>query len=481
MRLLTDSVGRLKSKAKEYIHEVQDRVAPRNIIISKKIFQGDDLPEIVAYLEKDDSPCDLNLIILMSNYAANTIGQHGISDPMVRACDRLQEATESVPTYVIYGGPSEMWVNVVNCGGKDSFDTKAKHIRELLASSGHLKVQSGADDFRTFFAISDLDNIGHIKGLARDKAIKWLAKQVMDASNDLCQVMQLNVQPGLASVEDSLATKFALIRFPPLNQVKLPAAWLLRTLSNERPHVFLLSGPDEKCKAQQNAASNMFEQLGWEPKPVWGIGRDVELPHPRSHWAWACSFIPKLIQIIAASNCGDDEVVLLGEDSCWPTTSCTPQQVRAWMEDALRQGYQGMWIGACGGMRKRTFTMRVNSHGRQEDQACEVKKAPYGSKLFAVTIRQLRLMEQVWGWVPQGWFVDSVNHLLAASRQLMVRDEFLAGSMQHFSMRLGKVRGKLVEIKMLGTLLPEGHSVEPCVHTDPPIGSVMLGLGDLAL
>ena len=113
--------------------------------------------------------------------------------------------------------------------------------------------------------------------------------------------------------------------------------------------------------------------------------------------------------------------------------------------------------------------MRVNSHGRQEDQACEVKAAPHGSKLFAVTIRQLRLMEQVWGWVPQEWFVDGVNHLLAASRQLMVRDEFLAGSMQHFSMRCGKVCGKHARIKILGTLLPEGHSVEHCVQTDPPM------------
>ena len=37
---------------------------------------------------------------------------------------------------------------------------------------------------------SDLHDIGHIKGVARQKAIQWMAKQVMDASNDLRQVMQ---------------------------------------------------------------------------------------------------------------------------------------------------------------------------------------------------------------------------------------------------------------------------------------------------
>ena len=139
------------------------------------------------------------------------------------------------------------------------------------------------------------------------------------------------------------------------------------------------------------------------------------------------------------------------------------------MEDALRQGYQGMWIGACGGMRKRTFSMRANSHGRREDQACEVKAAPCGSKLFAVTIRQLRLLEQVWGWVPQYWFVDGANHLLAASGQLMRREKLVAGSMQHVSMCCGKVSEARLSINCLGTLLPDGQSVEHCVQKDPPM------------
>ena len=469
--LITDSVGRLKSRAKDYIHEVRTHLAFQgNIIISEKnikIFSGGDLPEVAAYFEEDDccsGSCDLILIILMSNYAASTLGQHAISDPMVRACSRLQKVAESVPTYVIYGGSGKMWPNVVSSGGQNCFDTKTKQIRHLLATSGRIKVNSGADDFQSFFVTSDLDDIGHIKGTARDKAIQWLTKQVSDAANDHCQVMQPNVQHGLAPIEDPLATKFALMGFPPLKQVTIPAAWLARPLSHETPTVFLLSGPDEKCAAQQDAASKMFKHLGWEPKLVAGIGRDVKLPQPRSHWAWALSLIPKVKAIIDASNCSDDETVLLGEDSCWPTTACTPQQVRAWMEDALLQGYQGMWIGAAGGMKKRRFNMRVTSQGQREDQACEVKAAPCGSKLFAVTIRQLRLMEQVWGWVPQDWFVDGVHHLMAASGQLMVRDQFLAGSMPHYSMRSGKTAQEHVTINVKGTLLPEGHLVKHCVQ-----------------
>ena len=59
-----------------------------------------------------------------------------------------------------------------------------------------------------------------------------------------------------------------------------------------------------------------------------------------------------------------------------------------------------------------------------------------------------------------------MSQLCAASGQLMVRDTFWAGSMQHFSMRSGKISATALKIKFLGILLPEGHLVEHCVQTD---------------
>ena len=59
VRLLTDSVGRLKSKAKDYIHEVQTRVASQgNLIVLHKRFSGGDLPEIAGYF---DSPLNSSI------------------------------------------------------------------------------------------------------------------------------------------------------------------------------------------------------------------------------------------------------------------------------------------------------------------------------------------------------------------------------------------------------------------------------------
>ena len=211
----------------------------------------------------------------------------------------------------------------------------------------------------------------------------------------------------------------------------------------------------------------MLRQLGWEPKRIWGIARDVKIPHPRSHWAWAVALIPKMIRLVAAGNLEENEVVLIGEDSCWPTDLCTPLHVREWMLEALSHGYQGVWLGATGSLRKRKHKIMVNSHGRRAEQACE-SVAPCGSKLFAVTIRELRLMEEAWGWMDTTCFVDGVHHLLAASGHLMVKGEFLAGSMNHFSMRLKKFCGAhSQDIRLLGNLLPEGRLVEQ-VQTDSP-------------
>ena len=370
------------------------------------------------------------------------------------------EIPSAPATEVTTGLPSQRSASEV---AKDELLRRvANRIREELLASSRIPQNIETQVLPSHIRDTSLRDVlqRQMRDCAREKAIEWLTKEVTDASNDLFQDMHPNVQDGLAPVENPLAIKCAMRGLPLLPQVEIPADWRVCTLSNERPHVFLLSGPDEKCAAQQEAACTMFGKLGWEPKLVWGIRSDVTLPHPRSHWAWACAFLPQMKQLIAASNCSEDDVVLLGEDSCWPTTSCTPKQVRDWMDDTRQRGYQGMWIGACGGMKKRRFRFRVDSHGRQEDQACEVNQAPCGSKLFAVTIRQFRLMEQVWGWVPQNWFVDGVNHLLAASGQLMVRKEFLAGSMQHYSMRCLHFCAEHVNVKLNGTLLAEGRVVE---------------------
>ena len=143
-----DSVGKLKSRGKSkgvYINDVQKRVLKEyRIVIRDKIFSGYDLPQAADFLDACTRDCDLNLLIFMSNYVADSLEQPDISDGMVQACRRLQKVAERVPTHVIYGGPGEMWRDVVNRDVAKRFDTKTQQIRELLAKSGLIKVSSGA-------------------------------------------------------------------------------------------------------------------------------------------------------------------------------------------------------------------------------------------------------------------------------------------------------------------------------------------------
>ena len=190
IRLSYDSIGRLTSRNR-YITDVQTQVASEcNIgVHSNAPLAGGDLPEVAYQLENDTNPDsqsrDLDLVILMSNYAANTLGQPAIASDIAGACHRLHKIAESAPVYVVYGGPGEMW-SMINGreGGRDCFESKTARIRDALASSANIKAISGANDFRAFFAESDLDYMGHIKGVARHKAIEWLVKVLKDVSDD---------------------------------------------------------------------------------------------------------------------------------------------------------------------------------------------------------------------------------------------------------------------------------------------------------
>ena len=114
MRLLTDAVGRLKSKAKDYIHEVQTRVASQgNLIILHKRFSGGDLPEIAGYFDSplnSSIPCDVNLIISIpwGNKSSQMIWlAHAI------VCRRSPRVSRSMPFMEVQERCGQMWSGVV--------------------------------------------------------------------------------------------------------------------------------------------------------------------------------------------------------------------------------------------------------------------------------------------------------------------------------------------------------------------------------
>ena len=466
--ILTDSIGALNSKTKIYVttavRELVRSLLNVDLIFHEK-FPGGDLPEAANFFDRggSDKRCDVYLIVMMSNYAATTSSQHGIGEDIVQACLRLQKVAESVPIYIVYGGPGDMWELVRSQGmqGVERFHAKTSSIRELLGRSGRIRLNSGISDFRASFSREDLDYLGHIKGVAREKAITWFSWLIRKVSDHIFQTQKMEkvqdspskMQHGSQCADSCQGTsptasphslpatvvrKFEMHGLDPMYTLPGPLHErdCVRTLSDEKPNVFLLAGPDERCARHQEAACEMFTKLGWDPRLIWGIPSWLKVEHPRSHWAWVLALLPRVWYMIQASkNCTDGDVVLIGEDSCWPTHMCTPKVVRDLMEEAASKGFSGIWLGAAGSMKERTFDVTVDSRGLRVNQPCAVSEAPRGSKLFAVQVCELRVMLQAWGWVPSGWYVDGVNQLLAASGHLWVPKKFLAASMPHFSMR----------------------------------------------
>ena len=195
--VVSDSIGGLKSKGKTFVMTaVREKVRSQyNVeIMFHERFAGGDLPEVVNFFDRGGSsePCDVYLIVLMSNYVVGEIISGKLSQPdiisedIVEACRRLQKVAESVPIYCVYGGPGDMWELVAREGMQERFDAKTNLIRQHLARSGRIKVDSGINDFRAFFRKEeDLDYMGHILGSARERAINWFCWMIRKVSEHL--------------------------------------------------------------------------------------------------------------------------------------------------------------------------------------------------------------------------------------------------------------------------------------------------------
>lgn len=203
----------------------------------------------------------------------------------------------------------------------------------------------------------------------------------------------------------------------------------------------------------------MLQRLGFSTLFVAGIDGSFLLPHPRTHWAWALAFLPKVILLCGCSGLNDDDAVLLAENSCWPTNCCTPPRVREVLHQAAAAGALGSWIGYGGCIGKwRTFQSTLDATGCFVDVPGNCQ-APRGSKLFVGTVRYLKVLQATFERAPADWFVDTVHQCMVASGLLSVKRPALAASMVHFSVRCNReVQDKeLPEQSLEGQLLSQGH------------------------
>ena len=174
------------------------------------------------------------------------------------------------------------------------------------------------------------------------------------------------------------------------------------------------------------------------PQLVTGINESFPLPQPRTHWAWALAFLPKVNMLCSYQGIGDQDAIILAENSCWPTNNCTPKRVREVLRGAVAQHGLGGWIGYAGCVgKKKTFEETFDRTGLLVNVRAHCK-APRGSKLFVITRKGLYTLCMAFQCAPTGWFVDTVNQGMVASGHLVVKRPALAGTMKHYSERCGK-------------------------------------------
>ena len=217
---------------------------------------------------------------------------------------------------------------------------------------------------------------------------------------------------------------------------------------------------------QADACTRMFQMQGFNPLLLNGIEASFPLPHPRTHWAWALAYLPKVLMLCEWYAMHDKDAVILAENSCWPTDRCTPARVRDVLRDALAAGASGSWIGYTGCIGKRRACPKTF-----DDRGCFVDvpgncQAPRGSKLFVVTVEFLKMHSKAFERAPAHWFVDQMHHCMVASGHLVVKRPALASSMWHYSERLGKEvpYEELAEADREGEFLELGriHELHEC-------------------
>ena len=234
--------------------------------------------------------------------------------------------------------------------------------------------------------------------------------------------------------------KNKIARLNPPEPLETLGVWIPRIhpLSHRMPTVFILTTCGARVKMQAETCKQMFQELCFSPLFIDGVEESYLLPKPRTHWAWALAFLPKVRMLCSWQGIDNKDAIILAENSCWPTDNCTPDRVREVLRDAVAQHGFGSWIGYAGCVnKKRTFQQTFDNTGLLVNVAAQCH-APRGSKLFVITKEGLEVLCKAFECAPTGWFVDTVNQAMIASGHLVLKRPALAGTMNHYSERCGK-------------------------------------------
>ena len=234
-----------------------------------------------------------------------------------------------------------------------------------------------------------------------------------------------------------------------------------RSLDTHFSHTVLIcTSGSGRTQLQTETACRQMASLGWRPIVVYGLKPE---DRPPKSWkigclasvAWQAALMPKILHFVG-EHLRPEELLLVAEDSVWPTDACTPTRVSTLHDQSSVDQNRGLWLGAARGPHNVELyfgdaNIRINT------------LATNGCKLIAGTGPFWFLVDEFFQKLDKNWTSDCVFQLLTGIGKVKMIDPFLAVSNKHFSERChydegrsqfqGEVKDRQRPIKFEGALL----------------------------
>ena len=153
------------------------------------------------------------------------------------------------------------------------------------------------------------------------------------------------------------------------------------------------------------------------PPKSWKIGC-------RATFAWYVSLMPQIL--VCAEALGNNECLMVVEDSCWPSDSLTPQRVY----DELHTREKALWLAAV--LKPKVYNHRVG------DTAVSALAAA-GSKCFCGGNAFWRNVGTLFNALDKNSSTDSVFQRMVGLGELDLVYPFLGATLPHVSQRTRQV------------------------------------------
>jgi len=219
-----------------------------------------------------------------------------------------------------------------------------------------------------------------------------------------------------------------------------------------RPTVMLLTSGKPQTVENYCRTSMMFHRLGFDCIKVMGHRFDDKSTMPegaklpkgrRGLLAWMLCFLPKLAAL--TEKLDDNEYILIAEDSCWPTTDCTPELV-----SNLTRKFGNLWLGyrrphplpktkKCPPPKTKQVDMKIDPDGHVKKTGFRDAWIPYGLKLMVLSHEAIILLYRAFTQLSTDWCAEEFFNMLVANPpsdqvKVTVKRPALAGSQAHYSL-----------------------------------------------